>query len=128
VKPALEGCVLALVHGCLLAGCTFHDGIRGSVHAYPETPGGAGAAMQGARVTLTCPEGQPMPVAETDATGRFAYRLDGPISNACWIGVDKPGMVPRKVRVLDVCADSNGAEDRCRDLVVTAHLARQPTP
>jgi hypothetical protein len=69
-----------------------------------------------------------MPVAETDATGRFAYRLDGPISNACWIGVEKPGMVARKVRVLDVCADSNGETDRCFDAVVTAHLARQTTP
>lgn len=113
----------------LSGGCASYEGVHGVIRVASST-GAAGAPVAGARVSLTCPDvAAPVFQVASDAAGRFAYRLDRPVSNACQLVIEKPGLLPRSLRILDVCAAGDGARvDRCDDAVVTAHLSPTNAP
>jgi hypothetical protein len=121
---ALVSCGIAAI----LPGCGGYSGICGTVRVHPDATEGAALPVTGARVTLACP-GQSDPVfrVESDGSGRFEHPLREPVSNACLLVIEKPGLVARKIRILDVCVNS-GRKDQCRVAVVTGHLVRLGAP
>ncbi len=64
----------------------------------------AGAAIDGANVTLSCPSGRTESVVTT-AGGEFAFGGVGGSFEApkCSLRVEKPGFVTRTVRTTDAC-------------------------
>jgi hypothetical protein len=123
------GCLVVVGAASLSLGCASYEGVHGSIRVVSSGEA-AGAPVVGARVSLTCPnEGGPVFRVESDTSGRFAYRLDRSVSNACQLLIEKPGFFPRSFRILDVCAAGEAVrEDRCRSAVVTAHLAAVQAP
>jgi hypothetical protein len=110
----------------MAAGCGSYAGVHGVVN----TAGADVHPVDRATVSMNCP-GTTTPVfrVETDGSGRFEHRLDEAVSNACELLVEKPGLVPRRFRMLDVCAEGGrGRVDQCSEAVVTAHLGAAQAP
>ncbi len=87
---------------------------------------GAGGPVVGATVRVVCPgEMAPRMVATSDAAGRFAATMpSAPIPMSCGVVIERPGFVPRSLRLEDVCLDSFGsrAPDGCERAAFTVRL------